>query len=210
MAGCVKPLDAVLAAPTVPDLHARLLADPPARVADVACGEGHSSLAIARGYPNVRVDGIDMDAASIDAARRHLAGSGLDDRVRFHRCDAADQELAGSYDVVYIHEALHDMSYPVQVLSACRGLLADGGSVVVGDERVPDEFAPPGDELERFYYGCSVFHCLPVGMVGEDAAGTGTVMRVETVRRYAEEAGFGGFEPLPIDNDFYRFYRLTP
>ncbi len=143
-------------------MHERLLADPPARVADVACGEGHSSLAIARGYPKVRVDGIDMDAASIEAARRHLAGSGLDDRVAFHLRDAADEELAGRYDLVYIHEALHDMSYLVRVLSACRSLLADGGVVIVGDERVPDEFDPPGEEI-----------------------GTGTVMRAGTVRRYA-------------------------
>jgi SAM-dependent methyltransferase len=247
VAGCLKPIDAVLAAfhtgdgvpyadygtdlhqgqarftrpmfdhlltaewlPAVPGVHARLLADPPAQVADVACGEGRSSLAIARGYPNVRVDGMDMDAASIAAARRHLTGSRLEDRVHFHLRDVAGEELTGSYDLVYIHEALHDMSHPVRVLSGCRRLLADGGSVVVGDERVPDEFAPPGDDLERFYYGCSVFHCLPVGMVGEGAAGTGTVMRTETVRRYADEAGFGGFELLPIDNDFYRFYLLTP
>jgi hypothetical protein len=60
------------------------------------------------------------------------------------------------------------------------------------------------------YYGFSILHCLPVGMVGDGAAGTGTVMRSDTVRRYAEEAGFGGFEVLPIENDFYRFYRLTP
>ncbi len=194
----------------IPAVHERLLADPPARVADVACGEGHSSLAIARGYPKVRVDGIDMDAASIEAARRHLAASGLGERVDFQLRDAADEELAGSYALVYIHEALHDMSYPVQVLEACRALLTDGGSVVVGDERVPDEFDPPGDEIERFYYGFSLFHCLPVGMVGENPAGTGTVMRAGTVRRYAEQAGFGGFEVLPIENDFYRFYRLVP
>lgn len=193
----------------IPEVRDRLLADPPARVADVACGEGHSSLAIARGYPKVRVDGIDTDTASIAAAQRHLARSGLDDRVAFHLRDAADEDLAGSYDLVYIHEALHDMSYPVQVLRGCRKLLARGGSVIIGDERVPDQFNPPGDETERFYYGFSVLHCLPVGMIGENAAGTGTVMRAGTVRRYAEEAGFGGFQVLAIENDFYRFYRLT-
>ena len=193
----------------VPEVHERLLADPPARVADVACGEGRSTLAIARGYPKVRADGIDVDEASISAARRHLAASGVDDRVAFHLRDAADEELAGNYDLVYIHEALHDMSYPVRVLSACRALLADGGSVIVGDERVPDEFNPPGDETERFYYGFSILHCLPVGMIGEDAAGTGTVMRAGIMRAYASEAGFSGFEVLAIENDFYRFYRLT-
>lgn len=63
----------------VPDVHERLLADPPARVPDIACGEGRSTIAIARGYPNVHVDGIDIDTASIEAAQRHLADSELDE-----------------------------------------------------------------------------------------------------------------------------------
>jgi len=196
--------------PSIPDVHARLEGDPPARVADVACGEGYSSLAIARAYPKAIVDGLDLDDASIAAARRNLEGSGVEDRVTFHLRDAADPELAGHYDLVYIHEALHDMSYPVQVLRACGELLAEGGSVVVADERVADKFTVPGDDIERFYYGFSIFHCLPVGMVGEGAAGTGTVMRVDTVHRYAEDASFRTFEVLPIENDFYRFYRLVP
>lgn len=81
--------------------------------------------------------------------------------------------------------------------------------MVVGDERVADRFTAPGDELERFYYGFSILHCLPVGMVGAGAAGTGTVMRADTVRGYGEAAGLGRFEVLGIENDFYRFYRLA-
>ena len=196
--------------PAIPNVHERLGADPPARVADVACGQGYSTMAIARAYPKAVVDGIDLDEPSIDAAKKNLAGSGLEDRVTFQHRDAADPGLQGRYDLVYIHEALHDMSYPVDVLRACRGLLGEGGTVVVGDERVADSFPALGDDTERFYYGFSILHCLPVGMVGDGAAGTGTVMRSDTVRGYAEEAGFGGFEVLPIENDFYRFYRLTP
>ena len=196
--------------PAIPEVHARLQADPPARVADVACGQGFSTMAIARAYPNALVDGIDLDEASIEAAKNHLAESGLEDRVSFQCRDAADPGLKGRYDLVYMHESLHDMSYPVDVLRACRGLLAEGGSVVVGDERVGDSFPARGDDIERLYYGFSILHCLPVGMVGEGAAGTGTVMRAGTVERYADEAGFEGFEVLPIENDFYRFYRLTP
>ena len=52
-------------------------------------------------------------------------------------------------------------------------------------------------------------YCLPVGMIGTEPAGTGTVMRTETVRRYASEALFGNVEVLPIEHDFYRFYKLT-
>jgi 2-polyprenyl-3-methyl-5-hydroxy-6-metoxy-1,4-benzoquinol methylase len=196
--------------PAIPDVHERLQVDPPARVADVACGQGFSTIAIARAYPKAVVDGIDLDEASIYAARENLAGSGVEERVTFQRRDAADPGLQGQYDLVYMHESLHDMSYPVDVLRACRALLGEGGSVVVADERVPDSFTASGDDVERLYYGFSILHCLPVGMVGEGAAGTGTVMRADTVRRYAEEAGFGNVEVLPIENDFYRFYRLTP
>ena len=97
----------------------------------------------------------------------------------------ADPGLSGRYDLVTIFEALHDMSYPVAALEAARGLLAEGGSVFVCDERTADRFEAPADELERFLYGASVLHCLLVGTVGEGAAGTGTVMRTETMRRYA-------------------------
>ena len=62
--------------PAIPEVHARLQADPPARVADVACGQGFSTMAIARAYPNALVDGIDLDEASIEAAKDHLAGPG--------------------------------------------------------------------------------------------------------------------------------------
>jgi SAM-dependent methyltransferase len=197
--------------PAAPAVDARLRADPPARVADLACGGGISSIAIARAYENVRVDGIDLDEASIELARRNLGEhSDVAERVEFLHRDAADPGLAGRYDLVTIFEALHDMSYPVEVLRAARRLLGEGGWVLIGDERTAEEFTAPADELERFLYGASILHCLPVGMQGESPAGTGTVMRPATVRRYAAEAGFGGFEILPIENDFYRFYLLTP
>ena len=100
------------------------------------------------------------------------------------------------------------MSYPVEALSACRGLLASGGSVIVVDERTGDNFAAPASEMERLFYGFSVMHCLPVGMVGDGAAGTGTVMRADTVEAYARGGGFTEFEVLPIEHDVFRLYRL--
>ncbi len=195
----------------VPHVHERLLADPPARVADVACGEGRSSLAIACGYPKVHVDGIDMDAASIQAARRHLAASGLEDRVAFHLRDAADEELASSYDLVYIHESLHDMSYPVEVLQACRKLLADGGSVIVGDERVPDRPVRPPGRRGRALLLRLQHLALPPGRHDRRERRRD---RHRHARRHhppvRRRSRVGNFQVLTIDNDFYRFYRLSP
>jgi 2-polyprenyl-3-methyl-5-hydroxy-6-metoxy-1,4-benzoquinol methylase len=196
--------------PAVPDLHERLNADPPARVADVACGTGRSSLAIARAYPKARVDGIDLDEHSIEVARANLAAAGdLAERVSFDVRDAADPGLAGRYDLVTIFEAVHDLSQPVEVLKAMKGLLAEGGTAIVMDERVAERFEAPGDDVERLMYGFSVLHCLPVGMADQPSAGTGTCLRPDLLREYATAAGFAGIEVLPIENDFWRFYRLV-
>jgi len=194
--------------PAIPDIHARLAGDPPARVADVACGAAWSSIAIARAYPKVHVDGFDSDEASVALARANVAEAGLAGRVTISARDVSDSALAGRYDLVTIFEALHDMSRPVDALRTARGLLADRGAVLVMDERVAETFTAPGDMIERMMYGFSVLCCLPTGLAEQPSAGTGTVMRPATLRRYALEAGFGDVEILPIANDLFRFYRL--
>jgi 2-polyprenyl-3-methyl-5-hydroxy-6-metoxy-1,4-benzoquinol methylase len=196
--------------PAIPDVHERLLADPPARVADVACGAGWSSIAIARAYPKVSVDGLDLDEESVALARGNVAETEVADRVTVQMRDAGDPELAGSYQLVTVFEALHDMSRPVEVLRALRGLLAEDGAVIVMDERVADAFTAPGDEIERIMYTYSVLCCLPVGRSEQPSAATGTVMRTDTLRRYASEAGFAEVEVLPIEHEVFRFYRLRP
>ena len=195
--------------PAIPDLHARLQADPPARVADVGCGSGWSSIAIARAYPRARVDGLDLDAASIAAAREHAAAAGVGDRVAFHVGDAGNAALAGNYDLAIAIECLHDMANPVGALGAMRSLVGEGGTALIVDELTPDAFAAPGDDRDRLQYGFSVTHCLPVGMVEQPSAGTGTVMRAATLRSYAVEAGFQSVEVLPIESESFRFYRLS-
>jgi ubiquinone/menaquinone biosynthesis C-methylase UbiE len=194
--------------PSIEDVHERLQADPPARVADVACGAGWSSIAIARAYPKVTVDGLDVDEESVALARTNVAETEVADRVNVQVRDAGDRELAGSYQLVTVFEALHDMPRPVEVLRSLRGLVAEDGAVVVMDERVADSFTAPGDEIERIMYTYSVLCCLPAGRAEQPSAATGTVMRADTLRRYASEAGFADVEVLPIEHETFRFYRL--
>ena len=193
--------------PALPDVEERLRSGS-ARVADFACGTGWSSIAIAKAYPGVQVDGIDLDPESIMLARSAAAAEGVGERVDFQVRDAADPALADRYDLVTVFEAIHDMAKPVEALAAIRALLADGGVALVADEKVADEFTAPGDDVERVMYGWSILHCLPVGRVDQPSAETGTAMRESTFRRYAEEAGFGDVQVVPIEHDFWRFYRL--
>lgn len=150
-----------------------------ARIADIGCGLGWSAIGLALAYPSAVVDGFDLDEPSIEAAIGFAKEHGVDERVRFFARDAGE------------------------------GDIKPDGYVIVADERVAETFDPPVDDLERFFYGWSITTCLPDGMSADGSVGTGTVMRPDTLRGYAREAGFADVDILPIDNDFFRFYRLV-
>jgi SAM-dependent methyltransferase/predicted transcriptional regulator len=193
-----------------PALEARLRADG-ARVLDVGCGIGWSSISLAKAFGSLRVDGIDSDEASIAEAKGNAAEAGVDDRVRFRTVDAAELGAAGEggYDAAFIFEALHDMARPVEALAAIRALLADGGVVIVADEKVAETFTAPGDEVERLNFAFSWWHCLPASRAETPSVAAGTALRPATVRRWAEQAGFADLRELPVEHDFWRFYQLT-
>jgi SAM-dependent methyltransferase len=195
--------------PAMPDIEARLRDGRPARIADIGMGLGWSSIAFAKAYPNVIVDGFDLDEASVEAARQNAVQEGVADRVDFSVRDAGDPELAGQYDLATAFECIHDMWNPVATLNAMLRLVGPGGTALVMDEGVDDEFAAPADDLHRFMYGFSFLHCLPVGMVEQPSVATGTVMRPSTFISYARSAGFTSVDILPVENDFFRFYRLN-
>ena len=112
----------------VPEVHA-VLSAPGCRIADVGCGEGWSTLALARAYPDATVVGIDVDPPSVAAARSHAEEAGLTDRVSFADPDGGRLDQPDTFDAAFVFEALHDMPRPVEVLAAIRrAVRADGRS----------------------------------------------------------------------------------
>lgn len=192
---------------TVDDVHLAL-SRPEARVLDVGCGHGWSSIALARAYPQSTIQGIDIDEPSTRSATIHAEAAGVAATTTFITGDAS-QLPSGGFDAAFAFECLHDMPRPVEVLTSVRRSLNSDGFMIVMDEAVADEFAPNGDELERLMYGFSLLICLPDGMSSLPSVGTGTVMRESVLRDYAVAAGFASVEALPIDDfGFWRFYRL--
>ncbi len=191
----------------VPGLPGRL-ADG-ARVLDIGCGAGWSSVSIAQAYPAARVDGVDLNAASIGAAQRLALAEGVSERVSFAVRDAATMKGAG-YDVVCMFEMVHDLARPVEALASARDALAPDGVVLVADEPVAEAYAGPAGEDERRHYGWSLLHCLPMSMAEPDSAATGTLMRPATLRAYARDAGFASVEVLPVESVAFRLYLLRP
>ena len=195
--------------PAIPDVASLLSRDGAAAV-DLGCGVGWSSIALAQAHRGLTVLGVDSDDASVMDARSNAAEAGLEDRVRFEVNDADADLGEGSYDVAFYFEALHDMAHPVEALAATRRSLRPDGRVVVMEEGAEEQFAPGGSEIERLLAASSVLHCLPVGRSQPDSAATGALFRPDTMRRYAEGAGYSNVEVAPIEHDLFRFYVLTP
>jgi SAM-dependent methyltransferase len=195
----------------LPDVAARL--EHGGVILDAGCGEGWSSIGLARAFPRARVVGVDLDVASVRAARDHVARAGLEGRVTVWRANAAEadllHELAGEpVTLVTVFQALHDMGEPVRALTGFRALLAEGGAVLVADEHGDDVKSSPADEVERQQLAMSVLHCLPATWAESDNVVNGTVLRSHTLSSWVGAAGFARHEVLPVEHPFWRFHRL--
>jgi hypothetical protein len=129
--------------------------------------------------------------------------------VQFHLLDAATTAYGeGEYDVVFLFECVHDMGRPVEALAATRAAVAADGAVIVMDERAADS-PQVGDPVESFFATVSATWCLPQSRVVPDCEAPGTLMRPATFEALARRAGWAGYEVLPIEHPFFRFYRLV-
>jgi 2-polyprenyl-3-methyl-5-hydroxy-6-metoxy-1,4-benzoquinol methylase len=193
---------------SVPQIHSALHRSG-ARIADIGCGAGWSTIALARAYPLATVFGVDVDEPSIHAANANAEEAGLADRARFTVAEGQALGELGPFDVAFAFECVHDMPRPVEVLAAIHDSVRPDGLVVIMDEAVAEDFTAPGDPVEQVMYGYSTLICLPDGLSATPSEGTGTVMRQSVLTDYATRAGFASVEVLPIEDfAFFRFYRL--
>jgi SAM-dependent methyltransferase len=129
-----------------------------ARVADVGCGHGHSTVIMAEAFPASRFVGVDPHGPSIAAARAAAAAAGVDDRVTFLEAGAAGHGLA-DLDLVCFFDCFHDLGDPEGAAAAAAAALAPGGAVMLVEpyagDRVEDNLNPVG----RIYYAASTTVC---------------------------------------------------
>ena len=166
-----------------------------ASVADLGCGQGAVVLALARAFPRSRFAGFDVDAASIEAARRAAAEARLTASVRFDAMAAADLPAEG-YDLVTSFESFHEMADPPSVARRVRAALAAEGAWLIVEPfasgRLEDDVGPWG----RLVSSMSALHCLPLSLAqGGGALGprAGAAAIADVVRA----AGFRRVRHLP-------------
>ena len=176
--------------PALEGVEAKLTAG--ARVADVGCGLGTSSVLIAEAYPKSTVAGSDYHAESIELAHKKAAEAGVGDRVTFEVASA--QTFTGSgYDLVTTFDALHDMGDPVGAARRVYdALTADGTWLLVepnASDVVEENFNPVG----RLYYAGSTFLCVPNGLGQPGGYALGAQAGDAAIRDVVTAAGFTRF-----------------
>jgi SAM-dependent methyltransferase len=129
-----------------------------ARVADVGCGHGHSTVLMGSAFERSRFVGYDTHGASIEAARANAEAAGVADRVVFQQADAASYE-AGGYDLICFFDCLHDLGDPVGAARHALDALAEGGTVMVVEPFARDSVAENVGPVGRLYYAGSTVLC---------------------------------------------------
>jgi SAM-dependent methyltransferase len=179
-----------------------------ARVADVGCGYGASTIIMAEAFPKSTFIGYDFHADSIDKARSRAQAAGVSDRVQF---DVASADTFGGtgFELVTTFDALHDMGDPVGAARHVRHSLAGSGTWMIVEpmagDHVQDNFNPVG----RAYYGFSTLLCTPASLSQEVGLALGTQAGPARIRQVVTEGGFTRFAKV-AETPFNQVLEVRP
>ncbi|CAM3227127.1 class I SAM-dependent methyltransferase [Nocardioides dubius] len=179
-----------------------------ARVADVGCGHGASTILMAQAFPEAHFVGSDYHHASIATARERAEEAGVSDQIDFI-AEAAQVIDGEGFDLVTTFDCLHDMGDPVGAARHIRGLLKDDGTWMIvepaaGDE-VQDNFNPVG----RAYYGFSTLLCTPTSLAQDVGLALGTQAGPARIKEVVMEGGFSRFD-LVAQTPFNNVFEVRP
>jgi SAM-dependent methyltransferase len=179
-----------------------------ARVADLGCGHGASTILLAAAYPNSEVVGYDNHPASIDVARARADEAGLADQVRF--AVASAQDFPGQdYDLVCVFDALHDMGDPLGAAAHVRSALAQDGTFLLVEPMAGETLADNVNPVGRMFYAASTSICTPTAQSQDGAYALGAQVPEGTWAEVMARAGFGSFERA-TETPFNRVFQARP
>jgi ubiquinone/menaquinone biosynthesis C-methylase UbiE len=192
--------------PALDGMEERLQAG--ARVADVGCGHGASTLLMAAQYPQSTFVGSDYHGASIDQARKRATEADLDDRVTFEVASAQSFN-SGPYDLVTTFDSLHDMGDPLGAAKHVHSVLKNDGAWMIVEPFAGDSVADNLNPIGRIYYSFSSFLCVPNALSQSGGYALGAQAGEEPVRRLAADAGFTRFRRV-AETPFNIVYEARP
>ncbi|WP_152190224.1 class I SAM-dependent methyltransferase [Georgenia satyanarayanai] len=179
-----------------------------ARVADVGCGHGASTILMAQAFPASTFLGTDYHHESIETARDRAAAAGVGDRVRFEVRPATESAGTG-YDLVTMFDCLHDMGDPQGAALTVRESLADDGTWMVVEPAAGDRVEENLNPVGRAYYGFSTLLCTPASLAQDVGTALGTQAGPARIEQITRKAGFTGFR-LAAQTPFNNVLEVRP
>jgi SAM-dependent methyltransferase len=177
-----------------------------ARVADVGCGYGSSTLIMAQAFPRSEFFGFDYHKGSVEAARLRASVERAVERVHFDTASA--QDFPGpAYDLVTFFDCLHDMSDPVGAARQVRKNLLPGGTWMVVEPAAGESLAENMNPVSRVFYSASSMICTPASLSDPNGAGLGAQASSRQLREVAEQGGFTQFR-LAANTPFNRVFEI--
>jgi len=161
-----------------------------ARVADVGCGHGHSTVIMAEAFPNSSFMGYDFHDGSISEARDHAETHGLTNAT--FEVGLA-KEYPGEFDLVCFFDCLHDMGDPQGAMAHVRESLAPDGTCMIIEPMANDALEDNLNSVGRLYYSASTMVCVPTSLAQETGTALGAQAGEARLREVAEAGGFGSF-----------------
>ncbi|MEY4749639.1 MAG: hypothetical protein RIQ60_1853 [Pseudomonadota bacterium] len=163
-----------------------------AKVADIGCGHGASTIIMAKAYPKSRFHGFDFHAGSIEQAQLRASEAGVADRVQFTQSTA--REFPGTdYDLVCFFDSLHDMGDPVGAARRAHQAMRPGGTVLLVEPFANDDLDDNITPVGRMYYAASTCICTPNALSQEVGLGLGAQAGERALRHVFADAGFSRF-----------------
>lgn len=163
-----------------------------AKVADVGCGHGASTVVMAQAFPRSQFFGYDAHGPSIETATRRAKEGGVADRTKFATAPAKSYPTEG-YDLICFFDCLHDMGDPVGAARHAHQALKQDGTVLLVEPYAGDHLHQNLTPVGRMFYAASTFICTPNSLSQEVGAGLGAQAGEDRLRRVFEEAGFTRF-----------------
>jgi ubiquinone/menaquinone biosynthesis C-methylase UbiE len=192
--------------PALSDVKEKLEAG--ARVADVGCGKGASTLLMAKAFPNSRFFGFDYHDKSIEAARESARRNGVADRVTFEATTA--KTFPGKdYDLVAVFDCLHDMGDPIGAAAHVRQSLARDGTWMIVEPFANDQLKDNLNPVGRVYYSFSTLLCTPCSRSQEVGLCLGAQAGETRIRDVVTSAGFNRFRRA-TETPFNIVYEARP
>jgi len=163
-----------------------------AKVADVGCGHGASTIVMARAYPASRFVGIDFHRPSVEVATQRASDAGLGGRVTFSTA-TAQTYTERDFDLICFFDCLHDMGDPVGAARHAQQALKDDGTVLLVEPFAGDTLADNSTPVGRLYYAASTMVCTPNSLSQEVGLALGAQAGEVRLAQVFKEAGFRRF-----------------